>query len=253
MSRDFPGTNGNVLRLVQNFAADQDFSVMCYVKRDVGDGGAVFGFGQVADTNSIPRFEWSCLSGSGYDLNVRSQLNSNGNADSATGLTEDEWELCVATSADDSSNNCKIYMNSSTPVTFTGGNSPQSVNFDQMVVGGHGDSSYLTTNFGGKIAQVVVWTTVLSDSDVTDLLAATSTADIAAVQSASIWAHYPLVGSDLADDSASQSDLSVVGTVPSSTDEPLASGPSITNVDGDNIVSSTQTTWTINGSGFGDD
>ena len=31
------------------------------------------------------------------------------------------------------------------------------------------------------------------------------------------------------------------------------SGPSITNVDTDNVVTSTQTTWTINGSNFGDD
>ena len=143
------------------------------------------------------------------------------------------WELSVFAFQNNQggSDDAPTYYYNSASVldTKVGVWSPAGV-MDLLTVGQTADSTPGAA-MTGLVSNVMLWQGIaLAPADVQALLDATDIAALNAVQNANLSLHYPLDGANLADLQGG-ADLTVVGTVPQSGDDPLptgSAGPTVT-------------------------
>ena len=219
MSRVFDGNIANYLSLSSvSHACAQDHSFACYIKLDVHGGVPI----SLADSSSSQDPRFYINSTTTPEARFVAQPGT-GFLSTTTGTPSlDTWHLMVGV-FDESTVEVTIYLDSNTGSTVQDG-STRTGTMDRLTVGVLGDST-ISSPVDGKIAQVMYWEGYeLTTTDVQALVDATSTAELNAVANANLTYHYPLDGSNLSDEQATGADLSVTGTVASSTDDPFSTG-----------------------------
>lgn len=249
MSRVFDANISNYLSLSSlSISADQDHSFCCYIKPDVVNINQLpMSFG---DSTSTAQPRMGLQVNSSGNAEARFQFDASGfkTATSTGSVGTSSWQLLVATWENDATDTYKIYLDSATAQSGTTSIAPSGT-MDRLFVGGWADNTP-NNPFDGLVAQVMFWSGyLLSSSDVTSLLNATSTAGMNAVQNANLTYHYPLNGSNLSDEEGSGADLTVNGTVASSSDEPFQA-VTITDVNTTESWTDGDTGLVITGTGF---
>lgn len=226
MSRSFTNNIANYLSVAGlTLTAQQSWSLAAYVKPTTYSGND-YALSLADDSvEGLPRLGMGISDTQPSDTgilfsNIHSTFNVEyGSNNPGTG----SWVLIVGT-INWATDDITLYVGSSTGDTNNVAKGTAGTTLSRLMVGGMGDSSP-GDPFDGLIAQVAVWEgLVLSSANVQSLLDATTTSEFGAVQSGSLLCHYPLDGTNLSDATANLADLSVTGTVPDSTDEPLTGG-----------------------------
>jgi len=214
MSRDFPGTGTDYLKVLDNAALDVTgnfMTISAWVNPDAGNLRGLVGKwdGQAAHPN-----------GSAYLLTIEQTSNVIGfyiedasNYDvvvGSTALTIGTWQNLIAVKNGTGSGAMKVYLNGVEDGSATSNRSLQNSSFD-LYLGKIDTTSFFA--FDGKMAEVAIWNVALTNAERLRLVSGESPATI---QSANLKAYWPIYGkaSPEPDLSGSGNNAAITGTVP---------------------------------------
>jgi len=206
----------------------------------------VFGWNRTSD--SAYRGDQIVVRGNQSGDNVALAYSDTDSFANGSSTTLNTWYLCIIskTTTGSSSQSYNIYLNSTTPVTYTGLTSGMPT-VAELTIGARKNSSTAGRYFSGNVAHIAVWDNYnLSNTEISDLMGATKRPDAIATTPT----YYRRLVSD-STTGVGETTLTLFNSPTFSSLDPITSSPNIISVDGDNIITVDQQNVTINGEVLG--
>ncbi len=243
MSRSLDGSTQYGISTVDLFSDTADYSIVVWYKPDDATREQ-FIFGQDRST-SFPRCNGAGYRGdqagdpSAYFAETGSSIRSDGDTP-----TLDDWNITVITKESGVAGN--IYTNSVTPsVTSFAGAGINDV--DSVVVGMFRTSGTTGALFSGLVAHAAIWDKILTAGEIANLITDLDVPNTVAVGNLTEYWAFDESGSTDTGDNATV--ITWTGSPSQVADDPLASGPTITDINTTNNVFPGQSA-VITGTGF---